>query len=122
MATLREQKLAARERLHRENSVEAYYCHGDSDPVPVTVRVHRKQKDVGDANLGFAVQSELVTTIRFLRSELSGAPAQGAYVSISATEAYALGAADPVYGISQDVEASPVSPAKLATLDLPVPE
>lgn len=122
MASLREQKQAARERLHRVNSVEAYYCLGDADPVEVTVRVHRKQKDIGDAAAGFAVQSELVTSIVFLRSELSGSPARNAYVSVTADEAYVLGESDPNYGITQEVAAAPVSATKLSTLNLPVRE
>lgn len=122
MTSLREQKQAARERLHRVNSVEAYYCNGAADPVEVTVRVHRKQKDIGDAAAGFAVQSELVTSIVFQRAQLPGPPARNAYVSITADEAYVLGESDPPYGITQEAAAAPVSAAKLATLNLPVRE
>lgn len=122
MGAARDHLNQARERLHQKLSVKALYVYGAADPVPCTVRVHEKQKDVGDLAGGFAARAEMVTCLILLNSEFETPPARGGYISIAADEAYTLAVVDPVHGITREVEVTRLTPAKLADLDLPVPE
>ena len=122
MGIARDHLNQARERLHQQFSVKALYVYGANAPVPITVRVHEKQKDVGDMPGGFATRSEMVTCLILLNSEFPTPPARGGYVSIASDEAYALPVVDPVHGVTREVEVTRLNAAKLADLDLPVPE
>ena len=121
MASVREIRNEQRARLHRLAAVEALYVFGDDDPVPVTVRIHQKPKNLGPDGAGLALSAELVTCIVFLRSELTGAPKTKAYVSVAEDEAYVLGVVDPAYGITREAEATRLSDARVTDLNLPFP-
>lgn len=122
MGAARDHLNQARERLHQKLSVKALYVCGSNDPVPVTVRVHEKQKDIGDMPGGFAARAEMVTCLILLNAEFTTPPVKGAYVSIAADEAYTLAVVDPVHGVTREVEVTRLTPARITDLALPLPE
>lgn len=119
--SLRDIKTAARLALHGAMKVDALYIAGDADPVPCTVRVHSDSKALGDVrgtSLGYAERHELIPRLIFLVSEIA-APVRGAYVTISADEAYAIDNLMPRDGITITAEVSALTPSQRSGLPYP---
>lgn len=124
MASFRDIKRKARRALHQKMLVPALYIVGDSAPVLVHVRVHTKFDALGDmkgTNFNYAERQDVLPRLLFMRDEVA-MPARGAYVSISATEAYTIDHTDPADDISITAFVTPVLASEFAALDLPYPE
>jgi hypothetical protein len=120
--TWRDLKASARAALHENFQVAALYVVGTDDPVAVNVRVHYKPKLLGDqqgTSLGFAEMYEKIPSIIFLASEVPS-PARGAWVSISADEAYRIDHVEPADGLTITANCAVATATQRAAL--PVPE
>jgi hypothetical protein len=114
IAAIREE---ARRDLHREMSVPALYIVPETDPLEVSVRVHRfeaKSDGAGD----HAERRDIAPRIIFLREELD-MPARGATVSISRGVAYTLADAAVADGVTVTVAAALLPVARTTSLPLP---
>ena len=124
MALFRDIKRKARRALHTRLLVPALYIIDGEAPIPVNVRLHTKFDALGDmkgTNFNYAERVDTLPRILFMRDEVV-MPARGAYVSVEADEAYSIDYADPADDISITAFVTPLLPAELEALNLPVPE
>jgi hypothetical protein len=113
-----------RRDLHAKAAVPAlYFAASEAEPLPVMVRgPHDRALTLGDeVGDGGAAMREVSTRIIFLVDEVP-LPTRGGFATLAAGEAYVLGEALPVDGITITVAAARLSATQLAPLDLAVPD
>ena len=69
LATVRQQIAAGRQQLHRQAAVRAYYMADGATAQAVTVRLHRRNRPVGDGLPGHGFIADILPKILFLESE-----------------------------------------------------
>lgn len=123
MAGWRDKKRAALADVHKHFEVSAVYLtHATGTPIPLTVRVHRKQiierPPLGSSD-EITGMLDIHDRIIFQKSQLPNVPEgilSKAYVILSATEAYYTGPSKPERDGYLWVEVSEVSQSDLTAL------
>ena len=122
MTAFRSLKERARRRIHTGFGVAALYrATPESDWVPVSVRIHQKVSKFGDIpGLETAHFLDIAPRVMFLVEDLAdGTPRRGAIVSVSDSEAWVVGEADPADGITVTASVAHVPPAQLGSFEVP---
>lgn len=129
MASFRDIKRKSRIDLHRHMQVPAmYYAPNPStpgsflDPVLISVRLHLKDKMLGDmpgTNFNYAERAEPIPRILFLRVQVEK-PVRNAIVSIEEGEAYRVDFIEPPDDISVTAHVKRLTAAEAAGLATPV--
>lgn len=98
-----------------------YRADPESDWVPVSVRVHRKQSLFGSIpGLDAAQFVDITPRMVFFAAELDGGePKRNAIVSIAAGEAWKVGAADPRDGETITAAVAPIPVEQTAAFPVP---
>lgn len=130
MAGWRGIKRAARRIVHQTMEVPALLLLSNGSGPPtgfvtgeVTVRVHTKEKLLGDlkgTNFHYAEAHEEIPKIVFLIAQLTGPLERGQIVSVEAGEAYRIDTIMPADDITVTAQVTVLSAAQ--TSGLPVPE
>lgn len=122
----RQAKLRAREALHRELSVPAFYFpHGDPSEAhtEINVRVHSKWEALGDmagTSFEYAERREEVPKIVFDLREVT--PQRNAVVVVSETEGYAVDHYDPSDDFTTTAAVKRLSNSEVANYPAPEPD
>lgn len=124
MADFRALKNKARADLHERMKVRAYYFETDADvPIPCHVRVHTKNKALGDlkgTSLSYAETEAEVPKLIIWRDEIAN-PARGSVITIAADEGYKVDHQEPADGLTITVHVSRMTARDMQGRSFPDP-
>ena len=123
---LQKEKLRAREALHRELSMPAFYFQNSDpseEPLSINVRVHSKWEALGDmpgTSYDYAERREEIPKIVFDLREVT--PRRNAVVVVSEAEGYAVDHYDPSDDFTTTAAVKRLSNSEVANYPAPEPD